>query len=237
MRGAVAPRMVAGCVMNQVIENYLNWSVLVAAFPEVFRGFLVTVQVAICVIILGVGTGLAFAIVRAAGNRVLNALIIAYVEVFRTLPQLVIMIFVYFGLPYAGIQFSPLIATALALAAVLAAFSAEIFLATITAVPKGQWEAASSLGLSWARTLFLIILPQAVRLALPLVTNRAIAITKGTALGAAISLPEALGTAQSVMSISANPSPLTLAAAFYLLFFIPLVCLSRLLERRASRSR
>lgn len=223
--------------MDQVIENYLNGPVLAAAFPEVLRGFLMTVEVALCVIVLGVGVGLGLAIVRAAGNPILNALIGTYVEVFRTLPQLVLMIFIYFALPYAGLTLSPFLATALALAAVLAAFSAEIFLATILAVPKGQWEAATALGLSWTKALFLIILPQSIRLALPLVTNRAIAITKGTALGAAVSLPEALGTAQSVMSITANPSPLTLAAAFYLLFFIPLVCLSRWLERRISRSR
>ena len=223
--------------MDQVIENYLNGPVLAAAFPEVLRGFLMTVEVALCVIVLGVGVGLGLAIVRAAGNPILNAWIGTYVEVFRTLPQLIRSVFIYFALPYAGLTLSPFLATALALAAVLAAFSAEIFLATILAVPKGQWEAATALGLSWTKALFLIILPQSIRLALPLVTNRAIAITKGTALGAAVSLPEALGTAQSVMSITANPSPLTLAAAFYLLFFIPLVCLSRWLERRISRSR
>ena len=104
------------------------------------------------------------------------------------------------------------------------------------AVSKGQWEAASALGISRVLTLLLIILPQAIRLAIPLVTNRSIAITKGTALGAAISLPEALGSAQSAMSIYANPSPLTLAAGFYLAFFIPLVWLSRAFEKRFARS-
>ena len=78
----------------------------------------------------------------------------------------------------------------------------------------------------------MVILPQAIRLAIPLLTNRAIAITKGTALGTAVSLPEVLGAAQSAMAIAANPSPLTLAAAFYLLFFMPLVVASRWLEAR-----
>ena len=75
-----------------------------------------------------------------------------------------------------------------------------------------------------------MILPQAIRIAMPLLTNRAIAITKGTALGTAVSLPELLGRAQSAMAIAANPSPLTLAAALYLLFFLPLVVASRWLE-------
>ena len=82
--------------------------------------------------------------------------------------------------------------------------------------------------------LFLVILPQAIRIAVPLLTNRAIAITKGTALGTAVSLPELLGRAQSAMAIAANPSPLTLAAALYLLFFVPLVVASRWLEGLGS---
>ena len=80
--------------------------------------------------------------------------------------------------------------------------------------------------------MFLILLPQAIRLAVPLLANRAISITKGTALGTAVSLPEILGQAQSAMAIAANPSPLTLAAALYLALFLPLVAASRWLERR-----
>jgi polar amino acid transport system permease protein len=222
--------------MDQILENYFNRAVMAQALPDVFAGFVTTVEVAICVIVIGVSAGLVLALLRATHNRILNALVTIYVEVFRTLPQLVIIIFIYFGLPYMGIVFSPFFATALALAAVLAAFSAEIFFATIMAVPKGQSEAAHALGISRMVTMRLIILPQAIRLAIPLVTNRAIAITKGTALGAAISLPEALGSAQSAMSIYANPSPLTLAAGFYLAFFIPLVGLSRVLEKRFTPS-
>jgi ABC-type amino acid transport system permease subunit len=118
---------------------------------------------------------------------------------------------------------------------VLAAFAAEIFWAAIQAVPQGQWDAAHSLGLGFFRTLFLVILPQAVRIAVPLLTNRAIAITKGTALGTAVSLPELLGRAESAMAIAANPSPLTLAAALYLVFFVPLVVASRWLEGLGPR--
>src|SRR5215213_4133570 len=120
----------------------------------------------------------------------------------------------------------------LALGAVLSAFATEAFWAGILAIPRGQWDAAHSLGLRFLPIIFKVILPQAIRLAIPLLTNRAIAITKGTALGTAVSLPEVLGAAQSATAIAANPSPLTLAAAFYLLFFIPLVIASRRLEAR-----
>ena len=79
-----------------------------------------------------------------------------------------------------------------ALGAVLAAFATEIFWAAIQAVPQGQWDAARSLGMGFLRILFLVILPQAIRIAVPLLTNRAIAITKGTALGTAVALVDLL---------------------------------------------
>lgn len=220
--------------MQQILENYLNLEILQEAFPEVLRGFWVTVQASIAVMIFGLSTGLVLAMLRCLRNRVIDVVITAYVELFRTLPQLVVLIFLYFGLPYMGLTLSPFFATVFGLAAVLSAFSAEIFWASIVAVPKGQSEAAAALGFKARRTLAYIILPQAVRLALPMVTNRSISITKGTALGVALSLQETLGSAQSIMSIKANPSPLTLAAFFYLLFFIPLVAFSRYVERRFS---
>ena len=125
----------------------------------------------------------------------------------------------------------------LALGAVLSAFAADIFCAAIMAVPRGQWDAARALGLRTGQLFGLVILRQAVGLAVPLLTNRAISIAKGTALGSAIALPETLSSAQSITAITANPSPLTLAAAFYLAFFIPLVIFSRALERRVGKAR
>jgi len=221
--------------MDRLIENYLNAQVLAEAFPKVLDGFGVTVAVSLLVIVVGISFGLVLAILRVMNVKVINAFIVAYVDIFRTLPQLVVIIFIYFALPYVDINLSPFTTTVLALGAVLSAFASEIFWSAIKALPRGQWDAASALGFGFFRTLFSIILPQAVRLAIPLLTNRAIAISKGTALGTAVSLPEALGQAQSVTAIVANPSPLTLAAAFYLTFFIPLVVASRWIEHRYGR--
>ena len=216
--------------MTPLLDNFFNRQILAQYGPSVLAGFWVTVEVALLTILVGVGLGLGLAIVRAMRIKAADIAIITFVDIFRTLPQLVVIVFVYFGLPYAGIQLSPFAATVLSLGAVLAAFATEIFWAAIQAVPQGQWDAARSLGLGFFRILFKVILPQAIRLAVPLLSNRAIAITKGTALGTAVSLPELLGRAQSAMAIAANPSPLTLAAAFYLLFFVPLVVASRWLE-------
>ncbi len=221
--------------MGPLADNFLNLKILTQYGRSILGGFGLTVEVALLTILVGVSVGLGLAIVRAMKIRPADIAITVFVDVFRTLPQLVIIVFVYFGLPYANIELSPFAATVISLGAVLAAFATEIFWAAIQAVPTGQWDAARSLGLGFYRILFMVILPQAIRIAVPLLTNRAISITKGTALGTAVSLPELLGRAQSAMAIAANPSPLTLAAAFYLLFFVPLVVASRWLEGLGSR--
>jgi polar amino acid transport system permease protein len=220
--------------MGPLLDNFFNPQIFAQYWPSILGGFWLTIEVALLTIAMGVATGLVLAIVRAMRWRPADIAITVFVDIFRTLPQLVIIVFLYFALPYADIQLSPFAATTLALGAVLAAFATEIFWAAIQAVPQGQWDAARSLGLGFFRILFLVVLPQAIRIAVPLLTNRAIAITKGTALGTAVSLPELLGRAQSAMAIAANPSPLTLAAALYLVFFVPLVIASRWIERASG---
>jgi His/Glu/Gln/Arg/opine family amino acid ABC transporter permease subunit len=223
--------------MDRIIEYYFNAQVFAIAWPQVLAGFRTTVIVSLLVIALGTLFGLLLALIRCANWPVLNLVIAVYVDVLRTLPQLVVIVFFYFGLPYLGLTMSPFVTTVLALGMVLSAFASEIFWSAINALPRGQWDAASALGFGRITTLRSIILPQAIRLAVPLLTNRAISISKGTALGTAVSLPETLGQAQSVMAIVANPSPLTLAAAFYLTFFLPLVVASRWIEYRSSHGR
>ena len=221
--------------MDRLLDNFFNLSVIAKAWPVVLQGFGVTVMVSLLVIVLGLGVGLGLAVMRSLKLRVLDALIVAWVDLFRTLPQLVIIIVLYFGMPYVGLTLSPFATTVIALGAVLSAFAGEIFWSSIQALPRGQWDAARALGFGQMRMLVRIILPQAWRLAIPMLTNRAIAISKGTALGTAVALPETLGQAQSFMSIVANPSPLTLAAAFYLTLFLPLVVASRWIEHASTK--
>ena len=117
---------------------------------------------------------------------------------------------------------------------VLAAFSEEILWAGLTSVDSGQWEAARSSGLSLTQALIWIILPQAFRLAIPPLTNRAIAITKMTALGTVIGVPDILNQATTAQSFSGNASPLMVAAIAYIVIFLPLVIASRRLEYKFS---
>jgi polar amino acid transport system permease protein len=218
--------------VDQLAKYFFNLDVMVRFLPAMLEGFGMTVEIAVAVVVLGIAGGLLLAVVRSFQIRPLNWLLVFVVDLLRALPQLVVIMLVYFALPYAGIELSSVAATIVSLAAILAAVSEEIFWAGITIVPRGQWEAARSTGLGFLATLTYVVLPQAIRVAIPPLTNWTIAITKGTALGAAVAVPEIIGQALSVQSIAANPSPLTLGALMYLVIFAPLVQVSRWIERR-----
>jgi polar amino acid transport system permease protein len=218
--------------MDQLGKYFFNLEVMGRYLPAMLEGFWMTLEIAVAVVLLGILGGLVLAVVRAFQIRPVNWLLVFVVDLLRALPQLVVIMLVYFALPFAGLQLSSVTSTIVSLAAILAAVSEEIFWAGITIVPRGQWEAARSTGLGFLQTLIYVVLPQAVRVAIPPLTNWTIAITKGTALGAAVAVPEIIGQALSVQSIAANPSPLTLGAALYLVIFAPLVQVSRWIERR-----
>ena len=120
----------------------------------------------------------------------------------------------------------------LALTLCYGAYSAEIFRAGIQAIPKGQTEAARSLGMTTGQTMRYVIVPQAVKLVIPPLTNEFIAMIKDTALLSVIAVPEILFTAKEKMGVVANPTPLTVAAIIYVLFTIPLIRLAARLEKR-----
>jgi len=218
--------------MGSLADSFFNAEILAQALPAVRAGLWVTLQMTLAIIPTGITLGLALALVRVRRIGALNILIVIFVDVFRALPPLVILIVLYFALPYLDIQLSGFTAAWLGLSLVLAAFSEEIFWAGILSVDEGQWEAARATGLSSSATLIYVVLPQAVRLAIAPLTNRAIAIGKGTALASVIAVPEILNQATSIQAQTANPSPLTLAAMAYLVLFLPLVVASRWVESR-----
>jgi polar amino acid transport system permease protein len=217
---------------ERFLDTFFNTKVMAKYAPDIAYGMLITVELAALVIVSGLAAGLALALFRSLGFRPANLILVFVVDLFRALPPLVIIVFIYFGLPAVDLSPSAFVSTWLSLMFVLMAFSEEIFWAGITSIPKGQWEAARSTGLSFGQTLVNVVLPQAVRLTIPPLTNRTIAITKGTALGSVVALNEILGMASSAVSNSYNPSPLTLGAGAYLVLFLPMVIVGRWLETR-----
>jgi polar amino acid transport system permease protein len=222
---------------DRFLDSFFNARVAAEYLPKIIEGFWLTILLALCIIATGVAAGLALAVLRSLGIRVLNWAIIFVVDLFRALPPLVVIALLYFGLPAAGLSLSGFGAAWLSLSLVLMAFTEEIFWAGITAVPKGQWEAARSTGLGFLDTFGLVVLPQAVRMVIPPLTNRTIAITKGTALASVVAVQEILGAAQAGVSFSFNPTPLTLGALAYLVLFLPVVILGRWVETRFAWKR
>lgn len=223
--------------MEDLLHNFFNLEVMGRYLPQVWAGFWLTVALALLVVLAGLSLGLGLAVLRAFQWRVLNWGIIFFVDLFRALPPIVVVIIFYFALPYVNVQMSGFVATWLTLSLVLAAFAEEIFWAGITAVDRGQWEAARSTGLSFFQALRDVVILQAIRMTIPPLTNRTIAITKGTAIGSVVAVQEILNQASSAQAQAANPSPLTLGAMAYLLLFLPVVIASRWIESRFSWKR
>ncbi len=223
--------------MDQIIHYFFNFSLMRAYWPEILWGFLITVEMSILTIVIGIPLGLFIAILRIYGVKPLNAAIILYIDFFRSIPQLVLIVLAYFALPLLGLVLSPFAATVFALALVLSAFSEEIFWAGVNAISKGQWEAGRSTGLSFNQTLIHVVLPQVVRMAIPPLTNRAIAISKGTTLGSVVAVPELLNVTSSIQSSVANPTALTVGAILFLILFLPFVRFTRWLEQVHSHPR
>ncbi len=210
---------------------FLDPEVLRAAWPGVRSGLGVTAALALASIAGGTALGLLLAVVRARLPR-FGGLIAGYADVGRAIPPLVLLVVLYFAAPFAGIELSGFAAAFAALGLVLGASSEEIFWAGIASVDRGQWEAALATGLGRGRALRLVVLPQAIRLTIPPLTNRAIATGKNTALASVVAVPEVLSQATSVQAQTASPAPLLLAAAVYLVLFLPLVRFGRWLETR-----
>jgi polar amino acid transport system permease protein len=214
------------------LDTFFRPDLIRSSLPLIGKGMLITIEIALAVVATGFALGLALAVVRARGFKPVNALIVVFVDVMRALPPLVPILIVYFGLPGLGISLSSFAVLWLVLSLVLAAFVEEILWGGILSVRQGQWDAARSTGLGFLQTLAYVILPQALRIGIPPLTNRTIAITKNTALGTVIGVGEILNQATTAVSFSGNATPLMVGAIAYLVVFTPVVMAGSWLERR-----
>src|SRR5205085_10849429 len=139
--------------MNAFLETFFKPNIIAQYLPSILAGVVTTIEIALAVVFTGLALGLALAVLRSFQIKPINALIVIFVDMFRALPPLVIVLLVYFGLPNVGLSIPSFAVLWLVLSLVLAAFAEEIFWAGILSVPKGQWEAARSTGLTFMRTL------------------------------------------------------------------------------------
>jgi L-cystine transport system permease protein len=172
------------------------------ALPSLLTGLATTVLLGVTSFVLGLILGAVVTLARISRFTTVKAAAIAYVSVFRGTPLLIQIMLVYFGLPQLGLQVSPIPSAIIAFTLYSAAYLSENLRGGILAIDKGQWEAASSLGMTYGRSLRRIINPQALRVATPAIGGRFIALMKDTSLASVITVVELTRVAQSVGSSS-----------------------------------
>lgn len=220
-----------------LLDTFFNTGVLASSFPALLRGLVSTLLLGLASIVIGVPSGLAVSLVRLYAPRPLRLLAVGYTDIFRAVPVLVVLILIYYALPFVGVRFSSWTSALAAFSIVMAAYSAEVFRSGIQSVPKGQFEAAEALGLHFGQTLVKVVLPQALRVVIPPTTSNCVSMFKDTSLASAVALPELLKEATDAQSFFANPTPLIGAALVYLAFLWPMVRLVGVLEQRFSQQK
>ena len=218
-----------------IFDTFLNWKVFVETLPLLLMGLWVTVGLGVAAVVLGAIGGLLLALLRLYAPGPLRWIAVAYINVFRAIPLLVLLIVIYYALPFVGLRLTSFTSATMALSLVSAAYSAEILRAGIEGLPRGQSEAARAVGLSPLRQMTDVILPQAVKLVIPPLTSNAINVMKDTSLASVVAMPDLLKQATQAQALAANPTPLIGAALIYLVLLLPFVNLVGVAESRLSR--
>jgi len=254
---AVAALATAGLVYALATNPYLDWGVTAHYLfaGQILRGVVTTVELSIYSMILGVLVGVVIGVGRMSHNAVLSGLAFSYVAVFRSVPVLVQLLIwgnvglivrnVALGIPFTDVRFfsiqtneliGPFTAAILGLALAEGAYIAEIVRAGIGSVDKGQREAASSLGMSSARSLRRIVLPQALRVIIPPLGNEFVTLIKGTSLVAVIAGGDLLTQAQNVAASNYRVIEMIAVAVFWYLVLVAVASVGQyFLERHYSR--
>ncbi|HSI59953.1 MAG TPA: amino acid ABC transporter permease [Ideonella sp.] len=205
------------------------------AAPVMLRATLLTLLFAVSAMVLGMALGTLVALLRVLQVPVLDPVARVYVSAFRGTPLLVQVFIVYYGLPSIGIEFSPITAGILALTLNVAAYLSESLRGAVLGVAQGQWMAARSLGLSQVQTLRFIVAPQALRMAVPSLSNSLISLIKDTSLVSVIAVTELMLATKELISTTFQPFPLYIAAAgIYWALSLCFEQLQRRLEKRLA---
>lgn len=212
----------------------MEWAQLIAAaLPVMLMGALYTLLFAVIAMVLGLLLGFVVALLRVAKVPLLSQLVAFYVSAMRGTPLLVQIFVIYYGLPGIGIELDAVPAGIIALTLNVAAYLSESLRGGIAGVARGQWDAGLSLGLSWWQTMRYIVAPQALRLALPSLSNSLISLIKDTSLVSVITVTELMLATKEVIAQTFQPLPLYLgAAALYWLMSAALERLQKRLERK-----
>jgi polar amino acid transport system permease protein len=220
-----------------MIATFLNIDIIVAAWPILWRGLLMTLELSVVVVPVGFAGGLALALLSTVRHPLVRWPVMAWVDFFRAFPPLVLLIFLFAGLPFAGIEMGGFGCVVVGFFLNTGAYYGEVLRAGIDSVPSGQMEAARSTGLGRLSTLAWVVLPQAVRNVMPDLLSNTLEVVKLTSLASVVALPELLFQARQAQSLTYNPTPIVAAAVIYFVILWPVVRLLSRLENRAIAGR
>lgn len=219
-----------------LIDTFFNARVFLGALPALLEGLWITVLLGAVCIVAGMVSGLLMALLRLYGPAIVRTAARIYIDVLRSIPLLVLLVLVYYALPFVGIRMTSFMSATAAITMVSCAYTAEIFRAGIEAIPRGQFEAADAMGLGFFSRMRYVILPQAFRIVVPPLTSNCINVLKDTALASVVAMPDLLKQATQAQALAANPTPLIGAALLYLLLLLPLVRLVSFFEAGHRKS-
>jgi len=211
----------------------LDLSVVIKHLPLFLKGVFLTVEISFFAIVIGLCIGILSAVARTSRIRILNLIAAVYVEVFRNTPLLIQIFIIFFGLPSIGIKLSPYVSGLTALVLYVGAYNTEVIRAGLEAIPRGQIEAAKSIGLTGVQTFLYIILPQMFRISLPALGNNWVALVKNSSLVSVIGMVELTWVAMDLNALTFRSFELFGAATlFYLVLIFILINIQNFVEKQ-----
>ena len=221
---------------NQFLGMFFKPQLLVTSFSSLFPGWVLCLGIIVACYPFAIALGLIFALLKISRHRLLRAIAIVYINILRGTPLFLQIYIMFFGLPMVGINIDNTLLGIIVMAVNSSAYLAEIFRAGIQSIPAGQYEAASSLGMSHAQTMFSIILPQTIRRVIPTVTSDFITAFKDTSLLSSVGVMELMMFSKNLTTVSGNITPYVAAGIFYLIVTLPLIKVVGIIEERIARS-
>ncbi|MDR0219251.1 MAG: amino acid ABC transporter permease [Enterobacteriaceae bacterium] len=205
-------------------------------WPMIYAGLTFTIPLTLITFALGLALGFIVALIRLYGPKPLIAIVRFYVWLIRGTPLLVQLFLIFYALPSIGITLEAFPSAVIGFTLNVGAYTSEVIRAALNSVPKGQWEASHSIGMSWWQTLRRIVLPQAARVSIPPLSNTFISLVKDTSLASVITVPELFLAAQRIAAVTYQPMILyTEAAILYLILSSILSALQTRLEKKFSQ--
>ncbi|MBS6401092.1 MAG: ABC transporter permease subunit [Atopobiaceae bacterium] len=221
---------------NQFLGMFFKPQLLVTSFSSLFPGWLLCLAIVVACYPFAIVLGLLFSLLKISKHRLCRAIAVVYINILRGTPLFLQIYIMFFGLPMVGINIDNNLLGIIVMAVNSSAYLAEIFRAGIQSIPRGQYEAASSLGMSYVQTMFSVILPQTVRRVIPTVTSDFITAFKDTSLLSSVGVMELMMFSKNLTTVSGNITPYVAAGIFYLIVTLPLIKVVGIVEERIARS-